>query len=283
MRLPVVVHPVRRAAVQHRLDHQVRHRSDRLRDRRADARATARSTSRPRAGSPAQTRSSISTGVPYRSGRQHRHRRGEPGGDRDAQLVRSLGGEIVRRTATPSGASSSGHTTGPPSTIGPTGWRWYSNAVAIPKLPPPPRTPQKRSGSVRSSTWMRSPSAVTRSTESRLSTVSPCLRIRWPRPPPSVRPAIPVWLIIPPVVARPTPALRDRVRPKGHPAGRSGDARLRVHTDGLHQRQVDHHPVLADSVAGHRMPATADRDRASLARGRTSPLRRRRRPPRTVR
>ena len=48
-----------------------------------------------------------------------------------------------------------------------------------------------------------SPSAVTRSTESRLSTVAPCLRMSQPMPPPSVRPAIPVWVTIPPTVASP--------------------------------------------------------------------------------
>ena len=44
---------------------------------------------------------------------------------------------------------------------------------------------------------------MTRSTESRLSTVAPYLRISQPMPPPSVRPAIPVWVTIPPTVARP--------------------------------------------------------------------------------
>src|SRR3990172_5421112 len=33
----------------------------------------------------------------------------------------------------------------PASTVGPTGWRVYSHDVTIPKFPPPPRRPQKRS------------------------------------------------------------------------------------------------------------------------------------------
>ena len=47
------------------------------------------------------------------------------------------------------------------------------------------------------------PSAVTTSAASRLSTTSPCLRMRKPMPPPRVTPATPVWLTMPPVVARP--------------------------------------------------------------------------------
>ncbi len=38
-----------------------------------------------------------------------------------------------------------------------------SSAVTTPKLPPPPRSAQNRSGSLRASTWISSPSAVTRS------------------------------------------------------------------------------------------------------------------------
>ena len=47
------------------------------------------------------------------------------------------------------------------------------------------------------------PSAVTRSTETRLSQVSPYLRSNQPDPPPSVRPATPVVETRPPVVASP--------------------------------------------------------------------------------
>ena len=52
-------------------------------------------------------------------------------------------------------------------------------------------------------TRIRQPSAVTRSAARRLSTVSPYERIRWPKPPLRVTPPMPVWLIDPPVVARP--------------------------------------------------------------------------------
>ncbi len=73
----------------------------------------------------------------------------------------------------------------------------------MPKLPPPPRSPQNSSGSLTASTRTRSASAVTRSTARRLSTVSPCRRIRYPIPPPSVSPPIPTLLTVPPVVASP--------------------------------------------------------------------------------
>jgi hypothetical protein len=59
------------------------------------------------------------------------------------------------------------------STVGPTGCSRYSNAVTTPKLPPPPRSPQNRSGSSRSLARSSSPSAVTTSAERRLSTVAP--------------------------------------------------------------------------------------------------------------
>ena len=73
----------------------------------------------------------------------------------------------------------------------------------MPKLPPPPRIAQKRSGFSSSLAVTNSPSAVTTSAERRLSTVAPCFRISQPMPPPSVRPAMPVWVTIPPTVARP--------------------------------------------------------------------------------
>ena len=92
---------------------------------------------------------------------------------------------------------------GPASTIGPTGCRRYSNDVTMPKLPLPPRTPQNRSGFSFSLAVTSSPSAVTRSTESRLSTAAPYLRINQPIPPPRVSPETPVWLTIPPTVASP--------------------------------------------------------------------------------
>ena len=50
---------------------------------------------------------------------------------------------------------------------------------------------------------MSSPEASNTSASIRLSTVSPCFRVRWPTPPPRVRPAIPVVPKIPVGTARP--------------------------------------------------------------------------------
>src|SRR5215216_2340 len=88
----------------------------------------------------------------------------------------------------------------PPSTIGPTGWSWYSKDVTIPKLPPPPRNPQKRSSFSDSLALRNSPPAVITSAERRLSQVSPHFRSSQPLPLPKVRPAMPVWVTCPPVV-----------------------------------------------------------------------------------
>ena len=74
---------------------------------------------------------------------------------------------------------------------------------AIPKLPPPPRRPQSSSGSVSALTCNTSPSAVTSSTDTRLSTAPPKWLISHPIPPPSVSPATPVVEITAPVVASP--------------------------------------------------------------------------------
>ena len=43
-------------------------------------------------------------------------------------------------------ASSTGWNTPANATIGPTGWHWNVNEVTTPKLPPPPRMAQNRSG-----------------------------------------------------------------------------------------------------------------------------------------
>jgi hypothetical protein len=161
--------------------------------------ATAR---RPSAGSPAHTGTSPRTGLPYCSGGTS----GPGGASRAKKAMPSSSGAWgakSRRKRSTSGASARGQKIGPPRTIGPTACSRYSKAVTTPKFPPPPRNPQNSSGSASASTRSRSPSAVTRFTASRLSTVSPCLRIRWPSPPPKVSPPIPVCLTIPDGTASP--------------------------------------------------------------------------------
>src|SRR5207253_5097840 len=73
-----------------------------------------------------------------------------------------------------------------------TGCRRYSKEVTTPKLPPPPRSAQKRSGCSSAFTCSTCPSAVTISTEMTLSQVSPYFLASQPTPPPSVSPAMPV-------------------------------------------------------------------------------------------
>ena len=68
-------------------------------------------------------------------------------------------------------------------------------SVTTPKLPPPPRSPQKRSAFSLSEACTMEPSAVTTWHERSASIARPVLRIRWPIPPPSVSPAMPVWLM----------------------------------------------------------------------------------------
>ena len=75
-------------------------------------------------------------------GERRRHRQFEDRG----QLVRGRGDELAVEGAAPRGASSRGWKIGPARTIGPTGCSRYSNEVTMPKLPPPPRIAQKRSG-----------------------------------------------------------------------------------------------------------------------------------------
>ena len=119
----------------------------------------------------------------------------------------------------------------PLSTFGPTGWSWNSKLVTMPKFPPPPRSPQKRSAFSVSlaRTWL--PSAVTTSAESRLSTVMPYFRLSQPKPPPSVRPATPVVELMPKRRGEAV-RLRGRVevgqraaRLDGRPCGLSGRPR----------------------------------------------------------
>ena len=90
-----------------------------------------------------------------------------------------------------------------PPTIVPSGCSRSLSRVATPKLPPPPRIAQNRSGWVWASTRSCWPSAVTTSAASRSSMVRPCLRTRKPTPPPRVIPPIPTEPVSPNPVARP--------------------------------------------------------------------------------
>ncbi len=89
--------------------------------------------------------------------------------------------------------------------------RWVRNvnAVAMPKLPPPPPwQAQNRSLLVDALQLRIVPSAVTICTDSRASLVSPKARPSTPTPPPRVRPATPTVGQEPPGTARPRAASR---------------------------------------------------------------------------
>ena len=75
--------------------------------------------------------------------------------------------------------------------------------VTTPKLPPPPRRPQSSSEFSSLSARTTSPAGVTSSAAIRLSQVSPNWAVRWPIPPPRVRPVTPVEPTTPPGVTRP--------------------------------------------------------------------------------
>src|SRR5438128_2372544 len=57
--------------------------------------------------------------------------------------------------------------------IGPTLWRLYSSDAATPKLPPPPRMAQNRSGFSSALARVTLPSAITMSADRRLSSARP--------------------------------------------------------------------------------------------------------------
>src|SRR5829696_3556145 len=129
--------------------------------------------------------------------------------------------------------------------------------VATPKLPPPPRMAQNRSGWCWSSIWRIWPSAVTSSAASRLSMVRPCLRTRNPIPPPRVSPPIPTDPVSPNPVASPSaPTLG--VGAGGEAGLGPGGAALAVDLQGGHGRQVEDDPAVAGAVAGQAVAAAAD-------------------------
>ena len=72
----------------------------------------------------------------------------------------------------------------------------------MPKFPPPPRSPQNRSGFSVALARSCRPSAVTTLADKRLSIVMPYFRVNQPNPPPSVRPVIPVVELMPTGSAR---------------------------------------------------------------------------------
>ena len=182
--------------------------------------------------------------------------------------------QASRKNRSVSSARGKGWTTTPPVIIGPTGCSVYSSDVAMPKLPPPPRIAQKRSGFSSALARTAVPSAITRSAARRLSSARPYFGISQPRPPPRVRPAMPVLPTTPPVVASPwTCVSRLSSFHRTPPWARTVRA-ARIHVDPLHRRQIDHQALVDRRAAARR----CGRRRAPIRRGRASvPAARRRR------
>ena len=132
--------------------------------------------------------------------------------------------------------------------------------MTTPKLPPPPRIAQNRSLFSSALATHEVPSASTTSADSRLSMVSPYLRVRCPMPPPSVRPPTPVLPTMPGRHGRARRrASRDRRRSSGIRRRRARSAR-RVHMDVADRREVDDQAVVADAEPAGVVPAAANRN-----------------------
>ena len=178
-RQPVVERARRVAGVEDRVHHRVRHPSDLDHQRRA----------------PRLERREVTLGLLRVAGVEddHARRASCPSRRARARARRTRSGRRSSRqrrrgrSGAGPGAASIGCAIKPPVTIS-SGCRRYVKVVATPKLPPPPRSAQKRSGSDASVTSSTSPSAVTSSTASRLSAARPCFAISQPSPPPSVQP-----------------------------------------------------------------------------------------------
>src|SRR6266540_1658664 len=194
-RLPVVERAPRVGVVEHHVHRGIGHQADLGQDRRAEL----------------EQRAQISFGLLDRTDvadHERSHLYARPVGSvnescDDPQLIWLR--EIAKSTQNVA-RTSNGWAMRPPNTSW-SGCSRYSNQVATPKLPPPPRSPQNRSGSVSPVTVSTSPAAVTNSTDSKLSTARPYMPFSHPSPPPSVSPAMPVVETIPPVVASPCKAV----------------------------------------------------------------------------
>ena len=152
---------------------------------------------------------------------------------------------------------SRGQKNSPNCTIGSSSCRANSKAVTTPKLPPPPRTAQNRSGCSSAEARSTRPSAVTTSAETRLSMLSPYLRVSQPMPPPSVSPPTPVWLTSPAGTASPWARVAaSRSASSAPPPARARRAAGST-VDRVQLAQVDHQAAVADGRARRVVRAAA--------------------------
>src|SRR6516162_9830117 len=133
----------------------------------------------------------------------------------------------------------------------------YSSEVAIPKLPPPPRSAQNRSSCSEALTVTSLPSAVTTSIDRILSHVAPNAPISQPLPPPSERPAMPTSESVPPGTAKPNACVAWSMSPPGDAGLGPHDAAIGHDANAFHARQIDHQPVIAQCGSGAGVAAAA--------------------------
>ena len=119
-------------------------------------------------------------------------------------------------------------------------------------------SPRTGPGALSASTCSSRPSAVTTSAASRSSMVRPCLRTRYPTPPPSVIPPIPTEPVSPNPVARPCAPAAAVYLAGGQSRLGPGCASVDVDLQCLHVREVEHDPALGHAVAGDAVAAAAD-------------------------
>ena len=148
--------------------------------------------------------------------------------------------------------------------------------MTTPKLPPPPRSAQKRSGFSSALAVTSSPSAVTSSNDSTLSQLSPCLRTSQPTPPPSVSPATPVLETTPTGTASPWRCVSRSRSPSVAPPCTCTVRALGIDQHPAHVREVDDHAVVAERPPGDVVAAAAHRHEQVVGAGELHRLRSRR-------
>ena len=246
--------------VEHLLQRGVGHRRDQLEQRRQRPARIGATTSACSSAEPKPTTQQREAGCEVVLLGHERRRRRAQAGDEDAHVRRAGRDEVAAEAQRLRARGRGPRRRARGGRVGPTSCSRYSKEVTTPKLPPPPRSAQKRSGFSSAEARRTRPSAVTTSAATRLSALRPALRLSQPMPPPSVSPPMPVWLTKPPGVARPCACVaRVDVGP-GRAAAADGAPRRRVDRHLVHAAEVDHQPAVADREPGVVVAAAADGD-----------------------
>ena len=150
-----------------------------------------------------------------------------------------------------------------------TGCAWNRKLVTTPKLPPPPRSAQNRSGCCVSLAVTTLPSASTTSASSRLSIVRPCLRVEVPGAA-AERESGDAGGRDDAEGNRQAEGVRGVIDVARRAAGIDAHGAVRgIHAHALHHRQVDDQAVVAAAEARAVVAAAADREQQALRRARS--------------